>query len=49
MLDGTVTLSGSEDQGSVFTVSIAEMGTGRSVDVISGDGNEFIFEDGTKY
>jgi signal transduction histidine kinase len=49
MLDGTVTLSGVEGQGSVFTVSLAEMGTGRAVDVISGDGNEFIFEDGTKF
>jgi signal transduction histidine kinase len=49
MLDGTVTLSGAEGQGSVFTVSLAEMGAGRAVDVISGDGNEFIFEDGTKY
>jgi signal transduction histidine kinase len=49
MLDGTVTLSGAEGQGSVFTVSLAEMGTGRAVDVISGDGNEFIFEDGTKF
>jgi signal transduction histidine kinase len=49
MLDGTVTLSGAEGRGSVFTVSIAELGTDRSVDVTSEDGNEFIFEGGTQF
>jgi hypothetical protein len=32
----------------VFTVSIAELGTDRAVDVTSGDGNEFIFEGVTR-
>lgn len=49
MLDGTVTLSGTEGQGSVFTVSIAELGTGRAADMTSEDGNEFIFEGGTQF
>lgn len=49
MLDGTVTLSGAEGQGSVFTVTVAELGTGRAVDVTSEDGNEFIFEGGTQF
>jgi signal transduction histidine kinase len=49
MLDGSVTLSGAEGQGSVFTVSIAELGTGQAVDVTSEDGNEFIFEGGTQF
>jgi signal transduction histidine kinase len=49
MLDGTVTLTGAEGKGCVFTVSIAELGTDRAVDVTSGDGNEFLFEDGTQF
>jgi signal transduction histidine kinase len=49
MLDGTVTLTGAEGKGCVFTVSIAELGTDRAVDVTSGDGNEFIFEGGTQF
>lgn len=49
MLNGMVTLSGAEGQGSVFTVSIAELGTGLDVDVTSEDGNEFIFEGGTQF
>ena len=49
MLDGTVTLTGAEGKGCVFTVSIAELGTDRGVDVTSGDGNEFIFEGGTQF
>jgi signal transduction histidine kinase len=49
MLDGTVTLTGAEDMGCVVTVSIAELGTDRSVNITSGDGNEFIFEGGTQY
>jgi signal transduction histidine kinase len=49
MLDGTVTLAGAEGKGCVFTVSIAELGTDRAVDVTSGDGNEFIFEGETQF
>ena len=49
MLEGTITLSGTEGNGCVFTVSIAELGTDRAVDVTSGDGNEFIFEGGAKF
>jgi signal transduction histidine kinase len=49
MLEGTVTLTGAEGKGCVFTVSIAELGTDRAVDVTSGDGNEFIFEGGTQF
>jgi len=49
MLDGTITLTGAEGNGCVFTVSIAELGTDRAVDVMSGDGNEFIFEGGTQF
>lgn len=49
MLDGTVTLTGSEGRGCVFTVSIAELGSDRTVDVTSGDGNEFIFDGGTQF
>lgn len=48
-LDGTITLTGAEGKGCVFIVSIAELGTDRSVDVASGDGNEFIFEGGTQF
>ena len=49
MLEGTITLTGTEGNGCVFTVSIAELGTDRAVDVTSGDGNEFIFEGGAKF
>ncbi|MHB8846125.1 MAG: sensor histidine kinase [Nitrospirota bacterium] len=49
MLDGTVTLSDAEGQGSVFTVTITEQGTGRAADMTSEDGNEFIFEGGTQF
>jgi len=49
MLDGTVTLTGAEGKGCVFTASIAELGTDRAVDVTSGNGNEFIFEGGTRF
>jgi len=49
MLDGAVTLTGAEGKGCVFTVSIAELGTHRAVDVTSGDGNEFIFEGGAQF
>ena len=49
MLDGTVMLVCAEGKGCVFTVSIAELGTDRAVDVTSGDGNEFIFEGGTQF
>jgi len=49
MLDGNVRLTGTEGEGCVFTVSIAELGTDRAVDITSSDGNEFIFEDGTQF
>lgn len=49
MLDGTVVLTGAEGKGCVFTVSIAELGTDRTVDVTSGDGNEFIFDGGKQF
>lgn len=49
MLNGSIMLSGNTGNGCVFTVSLAEMETGRPVDVTSGDGNEFIFGDGTQF
>jgi hypothetical protein len=49
MLNGSIVLSCNTGNGCVFTVSLAEMETGRSVDVTSGDGNEFIFGDGTQF
>ena len=49
MLDGTITLTGAEGKGCVFTASIAELGADRAVDVTSCDGNEFIFEGGTQF
>jgi signal transduction histidine kinase len=47
MLDGTITLTGAEGNGCVFTVSITELGTDRAD--TSGNGNEFIFEGGTQF
>lgn len=49
MLNGTITLTGAKGEGSVFTVSIAELETDRAVDVTSGDGNEFLFDGGTQF
>ncbi len=49
MLNGSIVLAGNKGNGCVFTVSLAEMETGRPVDVTSGDGNEFIFGDGTRF
>jgi signal transduction histidine kinase len=49
MLNGSIVLAGNKGNGCVFTVSLAEMETGRSVDVTSGDGNEFIFGEGTQF
>ncbi|MEK6742744.1 MAG: HAMP domain-containing sensor histidine kinase [Nitrospirota bacterium] len=49
MLNGSIVLAGNKGNGCVFTVSLAEMETGQPVDVTSGDGNEFIFGDGTKF
>jgi len=49
MLNGRIALADNKGRGCVFTVSFAEMETGQPVDVTSGDGNEFIFEDGTRY
>jgi len=49
MMNGSIALAGNEGNGCVFTVSLAEMDTGQPVDVTSGDGNEFIFGDGTKF
>ena len=49
MLNGSIVLAGNTGNGCVFTVSLAEMETGRPVDVTSGEGNEFIFGDGTKF
>lgn len=49
MLNGSIKLTANEGTGCVFTVSLAEIETGLPVDVTSGDGNEFIFEDGTKF
>ncbi len=49
MLGGTVTLTGAEGSGCVFTVSIPELETGGPVDISSGDGNEFIFEGGAQF
>ena len=49
MLQGTITLTGTEGAGCVFTVSIAELGTDRAIDVTSADGNEFIFDGGTQF
>jgi signal transduction histidine kinase len=49
MLGGTVSLESAEGKGCVFTVSITELQTGQPVDVSSGDGNEFIFEEGTQF
>jgi len=49
MLNGSIVLASNKGNGCVFTVSLAEMETGRPVDVTSGAGNEFIFGDGTQY
>lgn len=49
MLHGSVAISGAEGPGCVFTVSLAELGTDQTIDVTSRDGNEFLFENGTKY
>ena len=49
MLNGSIVLTGNKGKGCVFTVSLAEMETDRAVDVTSGDGNEFIFGDGTQF
>ena len=49
ILGGSVTLAGEEGKGCVFTVSAAEQGAGRDVDVLSGEGNEFIFGEGKTY
>ena len=49
LLGGTVSLASEEGKGCVFTVSVTEQEAGRDVDVLSGDGNEFIFGEGTSY
>jgi signal transduction histidine kinase len=49
MLNGSIVLADNNGNGCVFTVSLAEMETGGLVDVTSGDGNEFIFGDGTQF
>lgn len=49
MLGGSVTLSGAEGAGCVFTISIPELESNKPVDVTSGEGNEFIFESGTQF
>jgi len=49
MLGGTVSLTGGQGAGCVFTISIPERESDGPIDVTSGDGNEFIFEGGTQY
>ena len=49
MMSGSIALADNKGNGCLFTVSLAEMETGQPVDVTSGDGNEFIFGDGTKF
>ena len=49
MMNGSIALASNKGNGCLFTVTLAEMETGQPVDVTSGDGNEFIFGDGTKF
>lgn len=49
LLGGAVTLTSEEGKGCLFTVSIAEQEQGHDVDVLSGDGNEFLFEEGKTF
>ncbi len=49
LIDGTITLDSGRGGGCIFTVSLAELGTDRQVDVVSGDGNEFIFDGGKQF
>jgi len=49
MLNGSIALAGNKGNGCVFTLSLSEMEAGRPVETTSGDGNEFIFGDGTRF
>lgn len=44
LLNGTISISSVEGQGSTFTLSIPEAKSETAVDTSSGDGNEFFFE-----
>lgn len=48
-LGGELTLASGPGGGCVFTVSLAGIETAGPVDVSSGDGNEFIFEEGAQF
>jgi signal transduction histidine kinase len=48
MLGGSIALTTAEGGGCIFTVSLPEMESGKAVDVVSDDGNEFIFDSGTQ-
>ncbi len=49
LLGGTVVLAGGPGGGCAFEVTLAELETAGPVDVASGDGNEFIFEEGAQF
>ncbi len=45
LLNGTISLSSAKDQGATFTITLPELESGAEVDVFSGEGNEFLFEE----
>jgi signal transduction histidine kinase len=49
MLGGKIELSGRHGQGCVFTVAVPEMESATPVDIISADGNEFIFDGDARF
>ncbi|MBF0328060.1 MAG: HAMP domain-containing histidine kinase [Nitrospirae bacterium] len=49
LLGGTISVVSIKDRGSIFTVFIPEISGKEGIDVFSDDGNEFFFEEETKF
>ncbi|MDA8099711.1 MAG: HAMP domain-containing sensor histidine kinase [Nitrospiraceae bacterium] len=49
MLYGSLTLTGEKNGGCLFTLALAELPSGGAEGATSGEGNEIIFDEGTKY